>query len=107
MAWYSPVEMNDWGHRTVHAGKPSLSKAGTWNSKESDIPAIGKGSVRVKWPDGSEETLRVVMRSITEDVDDMGHSYSVTSSIPHIRFMRNGAWVTVPLTKAGCKVWRG
>lgn len=103
--WHKPVMMDDWGHKTVHAGNPN-PRGGGWSSRNSPIPAIGKGKIRVRWPDGTEEEVAVHTKTEHGTVSDMGHSYATSSELPYITVQHHGAAISVLLTDAGCEVFR-
>lgn len=103
--WVKPTQMNDWGYLTVHLGQPSLSAFGTWNHRTSDVPVMPPGTYRVRWPDGTEETVDVYLREVTTRVSDHGHSYTVRSQVPHLTVSYHGLEQKLPLTKTGVEVW--
>lgn len=67
--WVKLKLVNNWEHLSYELrGKPvDLSKVGT---------------LRVRWPDGSETEELLDQESYSAHVDDMGHSYHVNGRIP-------------------------
>lgn len=71
--WRKVTEKNDWGYIITYAGK----------NHELIIPKSKK--LRVRFPDGTEHLLPVVLEENIEHVNDMGQEYTVRSQVPYIR----------------------
>lgn len=106
MAWHKLKAMDDWGSITVHIGAPKLSSAGTWDSRKSTTPKLEAGEYKVRWPNGKEEILEVIMRHYNTTVGDMGHEYGVSGWKPYFAYYINGARIEVYAPHLGVEVWR-
>jgi len=84
MSWVKLVERNDWESITVHLGGPLRGGKFNTNLDLKDCPPVMKaGKYRVKWSDGVEEVLQVVMRPYSATVYDMGHEYETGGKKPY------------------------
>lgn len=103
--WRKPCIRDDWGNITIHAGPVKYTKCGTNDSLDIQPPIIYPGLYKIKWPDGTERSVKIKNRKQYESVSDHGHNYDVYNCIPVISFIHNGARIKVDLHESGCKVW--
>lgn len=86
--WRPLVLRDDWGYRSVHIG-------------HTESPAVTAGPLRVRWPDGTEETVLVTMQPYATQVREMGRESKVEGVLPVIAIPHHDASITVPLHEIG------
>lgn len=88
------TERNNWESITTFIGTVKTGR-----------PLMVGGKYRVRWPDGTEETITVKMVPYTTSYEDMGHTYEASGHRPFTTFRHNGSILTLPLAKLKLKVW--
>lgn len=82
---------NDWGHEFL-----SCEKSGPGVRCEA-IKFTSGQSVAIKWPDGTEQTVVVVLQTSRAVVHDMGHRYDTSSDLPFFTVAVHGLIQMIPL----------
>ena len=92
--WCELINTGDWGAARIHIGK--------------DGPPVPARPLNVQWTDGTEETLDIRLKKITNTVTvgDMGHVYTSVSEVPYVVVKHYGPGFEMPLHKTGVKAWR-
>ncbi len=85
--WVKPNIKNEWEVRTVFIGK-----------KE-----IVAGNYKVRWNDGHEEDVKIVMIDYRTTVQDMHLQREVQGTFPNIVIKYHGQKMLIPIDKAGCE----
>lgn len=82
---------NDWGHEFL-----STEKSGPGVHCQRIKFASGQ-TVSIKWPDGTEQTVVIVLKSIHGTVHDMGNKYDTASELPFFEVEIHGLKQTIAL----------
>lgn len=83
-------KVNDWGSVRYEKVEPE-------HMSTVRVDLTGLALLRVRWPDGFEETLPLVHSSRVEQVNDMGHEYSVRSVETFAIVQQHGLSIRVPI----------
>jgi hypothetical protein len=96
VTWTKLEKSNDWGHEYLApAGQVHSPTGGADASRRVRIP-VG-AQIRIRWPNGTIESLSVVEKHKTSTVGDMGHDYTVSYELPGVIIDHNGRkqWVSL------------
>lgn len=86
--FHKVIEKNNWQSLTFFVGEKELAP-GTWT---------------VRWPDGTEEKVSVVVHYERHSYSDHSiHQTHVTSQVPFLVVEHHGAKLAVRATEAGCE----
>ena len=88
---------NDWGVDYLSLPGKGLSPYGTANAKTYGIQFRAGQSVRVRWPDNTQTTETVALRTVCDTVYDMGHEYPVSFQQPGVETSVRGTVHWTPL----------
>jgi hypothetical protein len=94
VTWIKLQRGNDWG--TEYLAIQALDDRG-FASRRRSVPLKEGAQVRVRWPDGTTETLSVVMKTFRGTVSDMGHDSPTRSELPGVHLSSRGMHVWVCL----------
>lgn len=88
--WFRVREKNDWGIVTTFVGRKPFVHT--------------KNRIKVLFPDGHEEIVPFLRRSVTVQVSDHGRKLSIPSLIPYVRIQIHGLPVEIRLGESHLKV---
>lgn len=95
---------NDWMSLYYSFG-PVLDEYGSASYRLGTLHFKNGDSVRVRWPNGKEETTTIVLRTERSSYFEQGQRNEtwVSNDVPHVRVDANGIEQFVPLTSL--EVW--
>jgi hypothetical protein len=86
---------DQWGHELYTVGK---GKNAVKVDKILARLVAARNTIRVYFPDGSSSDEAIVARSKQTNINDMGHSYNVTTTLYFVSVNVRGAWAEIPIT---------
>jgi hypothetical protein len=90
--FYAPVCVNDWGYEAYFL-KASKTQFGTWtiDGQDSAMRLRAGDVVDVKWPSGEVTREKLASEPASQEVGDMGHSYTVRYDRVYIPVRMHGS----------------
>src|SRR3990167_7798954 len=86
------VECDNWGNLSYKWNKDRDKEH--LDALDPTLP----GKATIRWPTGKEEVITFHPTEITQDINDMGHEYKVSSYRPMVDYNLFGLPIKIPLT---------
>lgn len=99
MKFHKINKIDDWGQISYIIGNVVKSSAGTISTSSQTSPIVKAGIYTIKWKSGRVEDVKIFTKKVSETINDMGHSYEVTSDIPFLSLDYYGNKIEVELSQ--------